>query len=100
MRRLLIIASFGYMVTNVSVSAQPTQQPSWGEVQKTAKGCSLVVHRSDVPANLPNSPEWAYYFDPQSTPTQRACFYKRLNIGDVERIMREYDFTGAKRAGS
>lgn len=100
MRRMLLVALFGYVVTNVSTSAQPMPQPSWAEVKKAAKGCSLVVHRADFPASLPSSPGWAYYFDRHSTSTQRTCFYKRLNIGDVERIMREHDFIGAEKAGS
>lgn len=100
MRRMLLVASFGYAVANVSASAQPMQQPSWDEVMKAAKGCSFVVHRADFPASLPSSPGWAYYFDQHSTSTQRTCFCKRLNIGDVERTMREYGFTGAEKAGS
>ena len=100
MRCLIIIASFGYVMTDASVSAQPMRQPSWDEVKETAKACSLVVHRIDVPASPVGSGEWAYYIDRQSTSTQRTCFYKRLGIGEVEKTMREFDFAGARQSGS
>ncbi|EJL23652.1 hypothetical protein [Novosphingobium sp. AP12] len=99
MRRMLTSVLIGALVPSVVASAQPMRQPSWNDVKKTAEYCSLVIHRFSISTGLSNSPTWAYNIDPQSTPTQRSCFYQRMNIGEVEKVLREYDFTGQKESG-
>ena len=92
MRRLLYL--FGFLAVGSHAYAAALQSPpDWREIDAAAAACSVKIIRYPPPEDLTAlqlGP--GYSFDQRSTPEQRKCFYRKLNMPEGEQALREYQF--------
>lgn len=67
--------------------------PDWQRVRRASEACHVRLVRQELPIGLeavPHAP--AYRFASDTPPEKRQCFYHRLGMSDVERLLRERQF--------
>ncbi|MBI1359024.1 MAG: hypothetical protein GC155_01945 [Alphaproteobacteria bacterium] len=90
----LWIAMFGaFVVSGAAYADDHARKPGWAEIEAAAKACSVKIVRQTLPSGLAaigHGP--VYRLDDASTRAQRYCFYQRMNMSTVERLLREQEF--------
>jgi hypothetical protein len=88
--RLPLFVLIGTLAASDAIAAQPTVQTPWSVIERTAQSCSTVAHQVRVPGLRKGTSQQAYSLDRHATREQRQCFYRKMNMSDVEKDLREF----------
>lgn len=96
--------SFLMGVATLNVVAAPAAAPrahDWARIEAAAEACHVKVLKRQIPNGLRSLVrEPAYNLGTDSTTEGRTCFYRLLKMSDIERLLREKEFsdlTGSAR---
>lgn len=77
----------------VATAGETSRVVGWVDVNNAAEKCAVKIVRQRLPKGLdavPHGP--AYRFDRRTTAEKRQCFYRQLNMGEAEQVLREMQF--------